>query len=125
MIVIDLIGIQSLEQALEVVQTMPVIFSDRGPENRWQFPRVFFAAKRIQQQFALAQNFSDGILQRRSVHRYAPRIGTRRRCKNSNTVLQAATASDKPNSSPPSFITTMPSTVRWLKIAPSMTASAS
>src|SRR5207249_4556242 len=104
MIVIDLIGIQSLQQALEMIQAMPVMPSYCRTEHGRQFARVFSVAKRVQKRFALSQNFSDGILQRRSFHRKAPISGRRLRCKNNNTTLHAATARARPKSKPPSSI---------------------
>jgi hypothetical protein len=69
LIIIDPISIQSLQQALEVVQAMTVMFPDRGAEYRWQFAREIFVAHKIQQRFALAQNFNNGVVQRRSFHK--------------------------------------------------------
>jgi hypothetical protein len=69
MIVIDLIRIQSLQQALEVIQAMPVMPTYCRTERGRQFARVFAISQRIQKRFALPQNFSNRILQRRSFHR--------------------------------------------------------
>ena len=49
MIVIDLVGVQSLQQALEMIQTMPVMSANGGTEYGRQFARVIFVAQRIQQ----------------------------------------------------------------------------
>ena len=70
MIIIDLIGIQSLQETLEMIETMPVMASYCGTEHVWHFARVIFVLERVQQEFALVQNFCDGILQRRGCSRW-------------------------------------------------------
>ena len=69
MIIINLISIQSLQKALEMIETMPVMPADRGTEHARQLTGVFFVTERLQQSFALSQDFRHSILQRRSVHR--------------------------------------------------------
>lgn len=52
------------------------------------------------------------------VHRRAPIKGMLRRSINKTTAQQATVMSARKKSSPPSFITTIPRTVKWLTIAP-------
>src|SRR5690242_4329102 len=52
-----------------------------------------------------------------------PISGISWRRMNSTITLQPKTASASANSSPPSFMTTIPSFVKWLTIAPLMTPS--
>src|SRR5882724_1186705 len=112
MVVIDFIGIEPVEQALEMIETMPVVPANGGVECGAELSRVLFVVENAEERFALTQNFRDSGDQRGSVHKYAPMMGSLRRCKKSNTTLQTATASARPKSKPPSSITTMPRIVR-------------
>ena len=53
MIVIDLVGVQSLQQALELIKAVPVMLAYCRTEHVRKFALVFAVAQRIQKRFAL------------------------------------------------------------------------
>jgi hypothetical protein len=59
-IVIHFPVLDAIEQALEMIEAMPVMASDRGVENLRDFAVVPFVIQRLQQSLALAQDFDSG-----------------------------------------------------------------
>ena len=53
-VIIDLIGVQSAQQALEMIQAMPVMSANRGTEHGRKFACVIFVGQGIQKRFTLA-----------------------------------------------------------------------
>ena len=60
MIVIHLIGIEPVEQALEMIETMPIMPADRRIERGAELSPVLFVVERAKERLALTQNFRDG-----------------------------------------------------------------
>src|SRR5439155_25094444 len=102
MVVIHFIGIEPVEQALEMIETMPIMSADCGIERGAELSPVFFVVERVEECFALTQYFRDGCDQRRFFHIYAPMRGSLRCCKKCIITLQTATARERPKSKPPS-----------------------
>ncbi len=69
MIVIHFVGIESVQQALEVIETMPIMPANGRIERRTQLLRVLVVVDLAQERLALAQNFRDSGVQRRAIHR--------------------------------------------------------
>ena len=112
MIVVYFIGIEPVQQTLEMIETMTVMPTNRGIECRRQLSRIFFVVDSAQKGLPLAQDVSDGGVQRRLLHRRAPITGIIRRLMKRTTAEQIAVATARKNRNPLSSITTIPSTVR-------------
>ena len=60
MVVIYLIGVEPVEQALKMIETMPGMSANGGLEGRAHFLRIFVVVDLAQKRFPLAQDFDDG-----------------------------------------------------------------
>ena len=60
MIVIHFIGIEPVEQALEMIETMPIMPADCRIECGAELSPVIFVVECAKERFALTQNFRDG-----------------------------------------------------------------
>ena len=112
MIVVHLALCYAVEQALEMIETMPVVTADGRGKDRRQSARVAIIIECLQERFALTEDFDRRIDERRIVHRRAPTSGMVRRSRSKTTAQQATVISAREKSRPLSSITMMPSTVR-------------
>ena len=64
MVVIHFVGIEPVEQALEMIETMPIMPADCGIERGAELSLVLFVVERVEERFALTQYFRGGCDQR-------------------------------------------------------------
>jgi len=64
MVVIHFIGIEPVEQALEMIETMPIMLTDCRIECGVELSVVFFIVECAKEGLALTQNFRNGCDQR-------------------------------------------------------------
>jgi hypothetical protein len=64
MVVVHFIGIEPVEQALEMIETMPIMPADCGIERGAELSPVFFVVECAKEGLALTQNFRNGCDQR-------------------------------------------------------------
>src|SRR6266851_4053052 len=144
-VVIDHPGAQTLDQALKMFQHVPVMLADRRVERRPRNVRVRPITQLKQKTRPLKQNVLRGNNQLRGNHLrlhsrseilkyfdWAKRVhasllpitGISLRWSSRFAVEQTNTLSASTNSSPLSPWTSMPSTVKWLSMAPAITPMA-
>src|SRR5713101_843877 len=141
-VVIDLPSAQTTDQALKMLQHVPVVLSNRRVERRPRNVRVRSVTQLKQKTQPLQQNVLRGYYQLRRIHlslhsrgeilKYfdrakrvhaslLPTTGISLRWRSRLTVEQTKTVSASAKSRPLSPWTSMPSTVRWLRMAPAIT----
>src|SRR5277367_4168261 len=131
MVVVQIACGRRFKQSVEMIKAMAVMPADGGVEGDGHLARVTFVGNFCEENFALPQGFYDRFDQFTfCVHELlgVKNLATKgiwRRCNANVTTLQTATVMARAKSKPPSFCTTMPSTVKCDMIAPPMTPSAS